>query len=161
MKIRFFLFFVVCNCLSSASLACQLVPGTNYDDPTTPGLAFGIATVTSVSFENQDESGSCVSLNYIANESLIGVLPREFSVTSCNDEASMEEFQSQTKLFETLGFVSGAVVVFGLVKTEGEEPSFRYMIPDSCGAVHYRLDTLSQEERSEFVEGIKKSISEN
>ncbi|MEP3276829.1 MAG: hypothetical protein ABJN26_16000 [Stappiaceae bacterium] len=160
MRLRFILIAFVCLFSSTPSLACSFDPNAGYDDPLPEDAVFGIAEVVSIAFSKSGDSGSCMTLDYSTSKSLMGVVPDAFSVKTCNDRAPVESLKTINDEVGGWGFVSGATVLLGLIPIDGKQPNFRYYVPDSCGWFHYRLDTLSEEERSSSLDGFKKWLTD-
>lgn len=140
--------------MTSAALACLPSPNAKYDQFPEQDGAIAIANVVSVSAEPAKNGGACLSVSYTTKETLYGKLPDRFTVRSCSETATVEKMPAAPGN-APMGFVSGASVLLGLVKTDENSSNLRYAIPGCWGPLHIRLDTMAERERAGLLRAAK------
>lgn len=153
------LYFGLISFAAHPSWACKPVAGEQYDTLLSQDIVIASSKVLSVTAEARDKGDACFTLNYSTLENFLGVAPSEFSVTTCVEDVYQMEALMEDEAADVYGFVPKAEVIVMLVRLDSVEPNFRYVIPSCWGPMHYRLDTLSEEELSEAVHSIKDAIS--
>ncbi len=143
-------------CIISPALACTPVEGEHYDELPDQNILIGITDVTSVAIST--EAGeTCLSAVYATKENVLGEMPDDFEVRSCVAEVPMIEV-IEDELMSEFGFVTGATVMIGVVQTEISNTGWRYAVPTCWGPFHIRMDTLSDDDRSDFILSIRSEI---
>lgn len=137
-------------CVTSASLACVPSENYEYDRISSPDSVVAIARITSTAAIPWGENGACLLTTYSAIEKIHGDFPDIVTVELCADDLSPQELSS-SKYIDEKGFVSGAEVLVGLIRSPSRKTGFRYAIPTCWGRLHERLDTISEEQRSEWM----------
>jgi hypothetical protein len=144
-------------------LACTPDPNTAYDDVQSRDIAIGIAEVTSMVVSPFAVDGSCRTLQYVTTRSMMGNVPEEFTVETCDDYLPVDEWGDggidPALMHDMLGYEVGAEVILGLVfEPEGPTP-IRYAVPSCWGPLHLRLDTMTEPERAAFVQEVLDALS--
>ncbi len=140
----------------SPAFACTPIEGEHYDELPDQNILIGIADVISIAI-SAEAGETCLSAAYATKESILGQMPDGFEVSSCVAEIPMVE-AIEDELMSEFGFITGATVMIGVIQTETSNTGWRYAVPTCWGPFHVRMDTLSDDDRSNFISSIRSEI---